>query len=276
MHKIKWIVQSNLFGEEAVTRLVDCLERMEFDYDLVKVIPFGGGVEPEVENNGQPVVVIGSISLVNHARKKGWFPGAWSNPKIYNFRHYLEQYGDKMLNYGGKIGTLRYVYSMVKEEKVFIRPLADDKSFAGAVMSDYDIDEWRNRLVNAEKGWTVDLDTEILVAPLKTIWSETRFVCQCDRICSGSQYKRGNRVLYSEVVDNHISDFAKSCIHPFTFGKPLDTMYVMDIADTPEGPKIIEFNNVNSAGWYECDIPSILSGFITAVNIEMRNIGYAA
>jgi hypothetical protein len=33
----------------------------------------------------------------------------------------------------------------------------------------------------------------------------------------------------------------------------------MDIADTPNGLKIVEINNINSAGWYRCDMQKLVT-----------------
>jgi hypothetical protein len=32
----------------------------------------------------------------------------------------------------------------------------------------------------------------------------------------------------------------------------------MDIADTADGLKIVEVNNLNSAGWYRCDMQKLI------------------
>ena len=34
--------------------------------------------------------------------------------------------------------------------------------------------------------------------------------------------------------------------------------FVLDVADTLEGPKVIEVNNFNSAGLYACDVGKIV------------------
>lgn len=54
----------------------------------------------------------------------------------------------------------------------------------------------------------------------------------------------------SPDVDPDIIDFGKDVI---TTWQPADA-FVIDIARTHDGCKFVEFNNINSAGFYACDV----------------------
>lgn len=273
-----WIVQNNLFSESSIRELFNYLETRNYPYHKVKVIPFGGGIEPDLQID-EPCVVIGSISLVKHAKKKGWSPGAWNDPKKYNYRNYIEAFGNEMLNSNGKISTLRYapktiVDLQLENEKFFIRPVEDSKAFAGEVMMIGNFIEWRDRLANADKGWSVGLDTEVVIAPVTEIYSEYRFICSGRSVLTGSLYSRGGRTYYSTVIDDRIKAYAKHMLDPFVVQgtrEEFDDMFVMDIADTPSGPKIIEINNFNSAGWYACDVQKVVERVNSLMKIEQVN-----
>jgi hypothetical protein len=47
--------------------------------------------------------------------------------------------------------------------------------------------------------------------------------------------------------------------------------FVMDIADTPDGPKVIEINNINSSGFYACDPQSIIVALESLVRSPMTD-----
>ena len=38
--KTKWILQTNIFKEKAVEKMIECFQRQDLPFDLVKIIPF--------------------------------------------------------------------------------------------------------------------------------------------------------------------------------------------------------------------------------------------
>lgn len=93
-----------------------------------------------------------------------------------------------------------------------------------------------------------------MVSAVKPILTETRFVVVDGEVITGSLYRRGRTVIYSREIEPHISAYARFRAAGWT----PDRVCVMDVADTPDGPRIIEFNNFNSAGWYACDVTKIV------------------
>jgi hypothetical protein len=72
--------------------------------------------------------------------------------------------------------------------------------------------------------------------------------------CSG--YKVGTIKRYTppEEVEPRIIEFAQDCVDK---SQP-DDAFVLDVADTPEGLKIVEINNINSAGFYKGDMQKLV------------------
>lgn len=253
-----WVIQNNLFSERAIETLLDLLTRYGIPHDSVKVIPFGGGILPEVSPDG-PVVAIGSFSLARYAKSKGWTPGSWLGRNAsegiddFSFQVCHSVFGEHMLNHGGMVLPFKDALNH-DLDPFFIRPVDDGKSFSGTVMDRADFAEWQEKISAADSTWSITPETMVVVSPLREIISETRFVVVDGAVVTGSEYKRGGRVCYNSVVDPHILAYAR---HVALLWTP-DRVCVMDIADTPEGPCIVEFNNFNSAGWYDCDVSKII------------------
>ena len=74
------------------------------------------------------------------------------------------------------------------------------------------------------------------------------------RIVTGSMYRLGHRVVYDPYVPPHCLDFADQMIRQWQPARA----FVMDVAETPDGPKIIEINNINCSGFYACNMGRIV------------------
>lgn len=221
----------------------------------MKVIPFDGGIEPDLDV-AEPAVVVGSVSLARHAVRKGWKPGAWLGRRSeddFAYDSYIQALGAEMLNADAKIVPFSDLLAH-DFGRFFVRPLTDDKLFAGTVLDRAEAAEWHERIRGADSTWTITPQTPIVVSAVKPIRNETRFVIVDGAVVAGSLYRRGPTVVYSPEVEPRILAYAKGMAAGWT----PDRVCVMDVADTPDGPKIIEFNTFNSAGWYACDVSEIV------------------
>ena len=157
-----------------------------------------------------------------------------------------------MLNHDAEVVALGEVPE--QREPFFLRPVTDTKSFAGGVYDWPTFLAWRERLsaLSPDDGPTVWLDTAVMVCRKKEIWSETRLWIVDGRVATASGYKIGTLVRSSppSLVDERVLDFASARAAEWSPNRA----YVMDVAETPDGLKIIEVNNLNSAGWYKADL----------------------
>lgn len=257
-----WIIQTNLWNEQGFTSVVENLDRFKIDYKIVKVIPFADEIADE--NNevdstwappeNVPVYVCGGTTLVKIAKKKGWLPGAFMNDD-FSMQNYAEKWGNHMLNHDSIFTTFG---SLTKPpwDEFFIRPVFDDKSFAGNIMDWGGFKTWQKKVIKLRDTYTsLDENTPILVAPLKEIYKEYRFFIVDSKIAASSLYKLGNRVVTrNDFIDEELSYF----VHQRIWEYSPDRAFVIDIADTPEGFKIIEVNCINSSGFYACNITSMI------------------
>ena len=252
-----WILQNNLYSEEGFESLTGALEKFEFPYSIHKCIPFVGTLEPEANPPPGPVIVMGSYTLARHARERGWTPGAWLDNL--DFRVQLKQWGERMLNAEAGVTTIRNFAAMLLQKRTFfVRPVHDTKSFTGQVFDFRTWNEFRNRvraLAPADNP-TVTGDTEILVCETKEIYSETRTWIVDGRVVTASGYKVGTLKRYTppEQVDERITRFAQVCADHWCPNEA----FVLDVADTPDGLRIVEINNLNSAGFYKADMQKLV------------------
>lgn len=258
-----WVLQSNLFVENSFRDLVEQLDRQGTTYDVVKIVPFVGEIEPDVNPEG-PVFVCGSTAMKKLAARKGWKPGYFDDN--INMSTILKHWGDQCLNYGAQIAPI----GQVKKERArfHIRPDDDKKSFAGVVMDWEEFEEWREKIRAIGPGdsslGTMDIDTPVVISHVKEIYAEYRFFVVNGRVVTCSQYKNGTLVQYKPegYVDMRVKMFVDSLIQPSVLGWRPCEAFVVDVADTPLGLKVIECNSINSAGFYAAD----MGKFVSAIN----------
>jgi hypothetical protein len=104
---------------------------------------------------------------------------------------------------------------------------------------------------------TLTNDTRVMIAPLQDIFCEYRLFVVDKKIVTGSLYKLRDQVIYNSLIDETVIEFANKMIEKWT----PDRAFVLDVAVTSEGHKIVEVNNINSSGFYASD----LAKFIMAI-----------
>lgn len=248
-----WVVQNNIHRENGYDAFIEALERRNIPHTLVKVIPFAHELEPDV-NPDNPVIAIGSYTLGEIAEKKGWNPGVYANEN-FHFNKWKENYGEHLLNYDGRVlpfaGPVEFAVNFNQE--IFVRPCEDGKEFTGMLTTWQGFMDWRNKVVELGES-TIKPDAPIFVAAVKEIYSEYRFFIVDGKVITGSQYKLGNRVVTSPNVDRDISWFAWQMVNTWCPA----VSFVLDIAMTPDGLKVIEINSMNSSGFYACDMSKVI------------------
>jgi hypothetical protein len=267
-----WVIDKNLYKERNYESLLNCVERLEIPHVVVKVVPDLGKIIPadfdthsyfgyiddipdvEIDPN-QLIMVCGGISLSKVAIKNGWKPGSFNNENFDYVKWRNSPAGDFLLNRNVFVNTFRNIGT--PDQEFFIRPCEDTKAFSGIVMKPEEFDKWRGEVLSVENDFHGGLDgnTMVTIAALQKIYAEYRFFVVDGKIVTYSQYKLGDRVIHNADVDQRIIWFAAEMIqkwHP-------SRAFVIDVADTPDGLKIVEYNGLNSAGFYACDTSKIVA-----------------
>ena len=248
-----WIIQENLYKEVAFIDLLQAVEKCGAPYNVVKVVPFSHDLIPEPEITGQ-IVVMGATTMIGIAKERGWSPGAFYNS---NFDHavWVKNMGDELLNYEAEI--CRFADINPTYNPFFVRPSEDRKIFSGQIIDKANFEVWKRSTeqVNYSGYSTLTPDTMVVVSPLKVIHGEWRFFVVDGIIVTGSLYKRGDRVIHLPLIHGEDAEvYATSMVEKW---QP-DRAFVIDVALTDSGYKVIEYNCLNSAGFYKSDVDRIV------------------
>lgn len=267
-----WVVQGNLETDLGLISLINTLKDGNYNYRLVKTIPFSNIIVdvdldvnqynedniPHLEiNNNQQMVTMGSYSLALTAKEKNWTPGSFINEN-FEFSQWVDHWNkSNMLNGDAIEDTVANMIQRVPEgfTKLFSRPSEDTKSFTGTVFERENFLHWLNKIATSQDRFGLHADTKIIVSPAKEIQAEYRLFIVDGVVVTGSLYKVRDQVVTSEHIDENVIKFAYKMLDIW---QP-DRAFVLDIAVTNEGEKVIEINNINSSGFYKSDISKIVA-----------------
>lgn len=248
-----WILQTNLFQEAEWSRLVATLEQFGLPYSVHRVVPFVGELEPFPVLQAAKAVCFGSYSMRHSARKYGWDPGVYD---LFD-QDFLAQkaaWGERMLNADSRVLAFEEVQL---EHPTFLRPIDDSKYFAGRVFDPGEFESWRQRVCDLDEddGTSLSPTTRVQVSTPKTIHAEYRYWIVGGKIATKSLYKLGRRVVYAADVDQRMDQFVLQAVADWQPHRA----FVIDVCDTPEGPRILEINTLNAAGFYAGDVQRLVA-----------------
>jgi hypothetical protein len=233
--------------------MVEVLRRAGISHSEHKVVPFSHELIPDLEVDGK-VVVFGSDGLTMLAQRRGWVPGAYLNEN-FDFSAQLAHWGEAMLNCDAKVSSFTDVdYS--DAEHLFLRPSADDKCFSGRVVSHAEYLAWRRGVVDLgeDRGDGLTSSTPVMACTPKEIFREYRLWVVDGVVVTSSLYLEGSRVVYRRGADEPVLAFAEGLISSWV---PAEA-FCLDVAETPEGYRVVEVNNINSAGLYAADVSKLV------------------
>ncbi len=257
-----WVINTNLQREGGYAALIEQLERQQHPYTIVRKPPFADylvAMEDDFDAEGHqkpirldiegPVFVTGTTSMKAVSEAHGWCKDGLGYIDAPSQTECFEQWDTHMLNRDASFGPISSIVAPPGRD-FFIRPDEDSKAFAGTVMTGAAFEDWRRDIINIKTWTTVPPDLSVMISPLKTIWAEYRCIMVRGRYVTGSRYKSGDTVSYSADVGDNIIRYANERVAEWC---PRRAM-CLDIADTPEGLKVIETNAVSSAGFYAIDM----------------------
>lgn len=247
-----YVIQEHTFREENYNVLVETLERYDLPYEIVKVRPYLEDFEFKTDR--KDVFCFGSVKMSRLGKKYGWYPGSLLNDN-HDYRVYSKYYKENLLNYDSKIQGFG---DDINEDYFFSRPCEDNKTFTGKVYSKQQWVDFKTEFYKRGEETSLNDETEIQVSSVKNVTKEYRFWVVGDEVVTGSLYRMGNWVNYSNIVDEGALDFAKEMIKIYK----LADAFVIDICeviidDKPEY-KIIECGCINSAGFYRANMPKMI------------------
>jgi len=252
---MQWLLQDF----EDTRKLAEALDRHGVPYSWHKVVPYVGDLAPEPEIiDLNDVVMFGSYALWRYAERRRLSPG------VFTIRPFVHEapWRSHVLNGPGA------VFLMLQEIPLrlpddgrtwFVRPVADSKELAGAVMTARELIDTAGRVVALDEAeipeGSLRHDTMLMLAPPAIIRKEWRVWIVDDAVVAYSLYKEGARVVYRQEIDDDALAFAKRMARLNPAYAPA---YVMDICRTDAGLRLLETNCINAAGFYAADLNKLV------------------
>lgn len=275
---VKWLIQSTGIKFSNALQLVEALINQKIKYHDLAIFQNKILNLDEILDDNSIFITKGGISFLNMINNLkinnlniSHLNENLSNEIILNSNLYIEKliksidydiekfdqlYYSKqdipLLNKDAKYIPFNEIKDSIFNQNYFIKPSRDLKSFNGGIL--YQGDTLNNYIQNT--GFMKAIENEIIVlAPIQKIYSEYRFFMYKDIVISSSRYILNNKVDVSNNVPNFMLEAARD------YGKlyqPLD-FYVMDLALTDNGIKIVEYNCWNASGFYASNIEKIVN-----------------
>mgnify|MGYP000441950005 CR=1 FL=1 len=239
---MRWVVQQNIFRPQNLQLLVLALEAQHVPYTLVTIPRGTTSLEPDVSSD-EDVYVCGAMKMKTIADAKGWKPGSFLNDN-FAFDVWQQHLSDELLSGGAVVGRAS-AFDTAGMDRFFIRPLVDNKAFDGVVIDDEEFQSWLER--PPVDGFA---DMDVVIAPARAIYREYRLFYVDKTYVTGSLYKVAGHPQASPEVEPDVVDYADSVRDRWT---PADS-FVVDVCLSDDGYKVVEFNNINSSGFYACDV----------------------
>lgn len=244
-----WAIQTKLTQEDSTKHLVEAFQYLGLNWAAFPFPPMVGHV-PDLHWDG-PIIYYGSTGLVKRVYEtfnlhKGamlWFDDVTHQPTWYGPR-----YGKAYLNHGARVTSLRGLLEEKHDldERFFVRPNSGLKTFAGKV---YDMIDLKRFVDLSTNNTLLSLDDQILVNEVKPIEREFR-TWIVDRECVAAvQYKVGSKMWSDTEVPQEVRDFASAQAKVCS----PSAVFVLDVAQTPDGYRVIEINCFHSAGFYRTE-----------------------
>ena len=250
--------------------MIAALDRFGIPYSIHKLVPFVGDLIPSPTITDSKVWCMGGMSMGALCKRQQWKPGVIEVP---NYEVQLQSpWRDHYLN---RTVTFYSLYELPQSNlndrwTYFIKPNNDSKFIAGQMMTGAEIKEWANRIVNLGEndGSNVSSTSRVLISMPQHIRKEARFWIVNDEVVTYSLYKLGSTITHTKLlVDQKMIDFAKRLTTPMFVGywSPAKA-YCLDLCEVDDDTyKIVEINNINSSGFYDCDMQNL----VRAINTEI-------
>lgn len=254
MDSISWLIDTQVIKPAQLESLVSCLKRLNIDYQC---FDYSHKVVPDMK---EPFSIYGSTHLINYFLKN-------PNPNLimyfdevnFSTKKWSQVLGSLMLNHKAMYAPLREVFNLNLPEPLFIKPDSDLKLFTGSVVNKEGLRRFYQKVENQEFSFSLDLPV-VINQVFNTGW-EWRLFMYNHEVLGASSYKLKNMINQSKPTPQSVVDFAVASSKKW---KPA-SVYVMDVCETEDGLKIVEFNCFHASGLYNCNIDSIFTRLTEAL-----------
>lgn len=253
-NSMKFVIQDNLINADHLEQTRLAIQN--YPHLFVGVIPFSHEITSNEPLEGVDYIPYGSTLMTNITKELGW-KGLHFDLSQFNYEAATRNRSD-MLNAGLVIDlsdAIEMLHKQPADEMWFVRPSEDLKQFSGQVMEAKECADWMEDAMKCESSgsYKLDADTRIVLARPQNIFAEWRWFVVGGKVVSGSMYRRVGQLYKSRELDDKAIREAQTIADEWL----PDPCCVMDLALTEDGVKVIEFNCINSSGFYDNDIAAV-------------------
>lgn len=251
---MKFIIQHNLINPENLLEVKEAIK--DYPHEFVGLIPFSREITSNEPLIGQDYIPYGSTVLSEVAMELGW-KGCHFDLSVNNYQTFINNRDDMLNDNVMRLeDAVKFLETRPKGELWFTRPSNDLKEYSGLVDTAGDLIEWlRDRILCACSGsYQLSPDTMVVLSIPKSIDAEYRWFVVGGKVITGSMYRNNGQLFKQRQLDKEViqeaQGFADKCLP--------SPCCVMDLCLLTTGEvKVVEFNCINSSGFYDCDINAI-------------------
>ena len=241
-----WLIQKNIIKNQEP--YIEALKELNIPFTLINT------KKNFIKklNTKEKYWAFGSVGLVLKLYQSDYFSHSVDyDPIKFQFNTMLKQYQDKVLNNDAKILPFKDI--TIEKEPLFIKPNRGLKIFNGKLMYPNYFKELKKRVINNKMNFN---ENELMVVSSKKfINKEYRLFIVNNEIITACQTMEYSYLNLNEFVPEEVFKFAKDLINIWI---PSNN-FVLDVAKTPKGLKVVEINCINSSGPYLCDMKKVIS-----------------
>ena len=253
----KYIIQCNLMAESQLLDIRNAVSDIPHQY--VGLIPFSRELMLQEPLDGNDYIPYGSTLLTTIALEQFKWTGLYFDLENFNYQKAVSN-RDDMLNQD-HIFTIKNAIDFLKsrpsKEDWFIRPSLDLKQFSGTVLGAKECFEWMKDAIECDSSGSYKLaeDTIVVLSKPQDIKAEWRWFIVDGKVISGSMYRCNGFLRKEHVSDKELIEEAQSIADKWL----PNPCCVMDLALVSDKLKVIEFNGINSSGFYNHDIKKVFT-----------------
>ena len=245
-----WLLQNNGINRvtENIAKVLNAQNRRFLDISVHSCETFESDLDHRLAEEGldvwaQPTFFMGSVLMLEAVLKSEKYKSlAHYNPDHFETPMWVEKLGNQMLNATYEESTLEAAANC--EQPVFVRPLAAHKLFTGALICKETFPDWFFQA--NQRNPKLTLDSKVCMSTPRTILKEWRVICVNGQPRLWSSYKDGSSLSVSADIEANALLFAQQVAKQWVPGQ----LCTLDVAKTPAGYKVVEFNGVHCCGIY--------------------------
>ena len=260
---MKFLIQYNLMSTDQLNHVHNAVQK--FPHQYVGLIPFSRELTSDQPVEGVDYIPYGSTLLSTLGLEYKW-KGLFLDLDQFNYRAAVKNRTDMLndhliLPVDEAIEFFRGEYSL---RPWFVRPSHDLKQFSGMMIGAGECADWLDDAMQCDSSGTYKIEsgTDIVIAPLQHIEAEWRWFIVDGKIVDGSMYRAHGHLIKQHETDWLVIKEAQSFADDWL---PAPCV-VMDTALVDGELKVIEFNTINSSGFYGHDVDVIFSSLYDYCN----------